>query len=141
MNQILSLNLKSKQFLFNKESDIVLNNQIHVKDEKIKELEQMQKILMETVQIKTNEIEILKQSETSLKDKNNELNSIIEINSNNHKDLSNEITSLKENLLEAQKTIETKTNEIINDLKIQIDNSESMIINESNDGINQIIIF
>jgi hypothetical protein len=107
-----------------------------MKDEKIKELEQMQKILMETVQIKTNEIEILKQSETSLKDKNNELNSIIEINSNNRIDLSNEITSLKENLLEAQKTIETKTNEIINDLKIQVDNSESMIINESNDGIN-----
>ncbi len=141
MNQILSLNLKSKQFLFNKESDIVLNNQIYMKDEKIKQLEQMQNILMETVQNKTNEIEILKQSETSLKDKNNELNSIIEINSNNHKDLSNEITRLKENLLEAQKTIETKTNEIINDLKIQIDNSESMIINESNDGINQIIIF
>ncbi len=81
------------------------------KDEKIKQLEQMQKILMETVQIKTNEIEKLKHSETNLIATITELNNTIEIYSNNYIDLSNEITSLKADLLEAKETIEIIRNE------------------------------
>jgi len=88
------------------------NNQTESKkDEKIKQLEQMQKILMETVQIKTNEIEKLKHSETNLIATITELNNTIEIYSNNYIDLSNEITSLKADLLEAKETIEIIRNE------------------------------
>ena len=100
------------------------------KDEKIKQLEQMQELLFERIRIKTNENEILKQNETNLIAKNNELNSIIGINSNNQMNLSNEMTGLRDNLLKAKEIIEIKTNEI-NDLKIQIEKCE-LKINEMN---------
>jgi hypothetical protein len=89
------------------------NNQTESnKDEKIKQLEQMQEMLFEKIRIKTNENEILKQNETNLIAKNNELHGIIEINTNNQINLSNEITSLKDKLFKAQKIIELKTTEI-----------------------------
>jgi chromosome segregation ATPase len=96
------------------------------KDETIKKLEQMQEILFERIRIKTNENEILKQNETNLITKNNELNSIIETKTNDKMNLSNEIKILKENLVKTQETVESKSTEI-NDLKIKIGKYESKI--------------
>ena len=100
------------------------------KDEKIKQLEQMQEILFERIRIKTNENVLLKQNEMNLIATNNELNYIIEMNTNDQMNLSNEITSLKENLFKTQETIELKTTEM-NDLRIKIYEYEFKI-NEMN---------
>ncbi len=96
------------------------------KDETIKKLEQMQEILFERIRIKTNENEILKQNETNLITKNNELNRIIETKTNDQMNLSNEIKILKENLVKTQETVESKSTEI-NDLKIKIGKYELKI--------------
>ncbi len=103
------------------------------KDEKIKQLEQMQENLFDRIRIKSNEYELLKQNETNLIATNTELYNTIEINSNNHMDLSNEITSLKAKLLEAKETIEI----IRNENEILKQNETNLIA--KNDDLNSII--
>jgi hypothetical protein len=103
------------------------------KDEKIKQLEQIQEMLFEKIRIKSNENEILKQNEMNLIARNNELNYFIEMNTNYH-----EITSLKEKIFEANEDIEIKKNDIIF-LKIQIDKYE-LNINEMNQKLKGIRI-
>ena len=93
------------------------------KDEKIKILQQT---LSDKIRIISNESEILKQNETNLITKNNELNSIIETKTNDQMNLSNEIKILKENLVKTQETVESKSTEI-NDLKIKIGKYELKI--------------
>jgi len=113
------------------------NNQTESnKDEKIKQLEQMQEMLFEKIRIKSNENEILKQNETNLIATNTELNHTIEMNKNNQMNFSNEIKSLKEELFKAKETIEMKTNEI-NELKLQIEKFELKIheMKEQSKGI------
>ena len=95
----------------------------NIKDEKIKQLEEMNSYLLDTIQMKKNEIETLKQNEINLNDQNKQLNNnlLIATDSMNEKDnkinlLKDEINNLKENLSEALQTIGIKTNEI-NDLK------------------------
>jgi len=96
----------------------------NIKDEKIKQLEEMNSYLLDTIQMKKNEIESLKQNEINLNDLNKQLNnnliiatdSINETNCKQTNLLKDEITNLKENLKKPLQTIEIKTNEI-NDLK------------------------
>ena len=83
----------------------------------------MNSYLLDTIQMKKNEIETLKQNEINLNDQNKQLNNnlLIATDSMNEKDnkinlLKDEINNLKENLSEALQTIGIKTNEI-NDLK------------------------
>ena len=94
-----------------------------MKDEKIKQLEEMNSNLLDTFQMKKNEIETLKQNEINLNDQNKQLNNnlLLATDCINEKDnkinlLKDEINNLKENLNKALQTIEIKTNEI-NDLK------------------------
>ena len=112
------------------------------KDEKIKQLEQMQEILFERIRIKTNENVLLKQNEMNLIATNNELNYIIEMNTNDQMNLSNETTSLKENLFKTQETVVTKTNEIEllkqNETNLMTKNNElnRIIETKTNDQMN-----
>ena len=78
-----------------------------MKDEKIKQLEQMQNILMETVQNKTNEIEILKQQNQAINvkkfrraDRNDPVVNQTTSQSINISEQSKEYKDLKLNLIE-----------------------------------------
>jgi len=86
------------------------------KDEKIKELEQMNVNFLGGIQIKTNEIESLKQSLINLNDKNKELNENVVKFTDIINEKNNETNLLKDEITNLKETIQIKTNEI-NDLK------------------------